>query len=97
MKNRISLMVLTAAFSSLVMVGLFTVQAIAASDVPRMTKEELKEMLDNSNLIILDMRAGKDWKSSEFLIKGAVRENPNDFDSWAMKYPKDKTLVLYCA
>jgi len=69
----------------------------AAVDVPTITKEELKAQLDSSDVIILDVRTGKDWKSSEFKIKGAMRANPNEFDSWAATYPKDKTLILYCA
>jgi len=26
-----------------------------------------------------------------------VREDYRDFDDWSAKYPKDKTVVLYCA
>ena len=62
-----------------------------------MTKEELKAMLGNPDLIIIDVRYGRDWTDSELKIKGAVREDPETFDSWAKKYPKDKTLVFYCA
>jgi rhodanese-related sulfurtransferase len=47
--------------------------------------------------MILDVRKGKDWKSSEFKIKGASRANPKELDKWAETYPKDKTFVLYCA
>ena len=72
-------------------------QMAIAAEVPRMTKEELKAKLDNPDVVIVDVRAGKDWEGSEFKIKGAVRENPAEFSSWAEKYPKDKTLVLYCA
>ena len=72
-------------------------QIAIAAEVPRMTKEELKTKLNDPGLVIVDVRVGKDWKGSEFKIKGAVRENPGDFSSWAGKYPKDKTLVLYCA
>ena len=66
-------------------------------DAPRMTKEELKAMLGNPNLIIIDVRYGKDWTDSDLKIRGAVREDPEAFDSWANKYPKDKTLLFYCA
>jgi hypothetical protein len=72
-------------------------QLAIAAEVPRMTKEELKSKLDNPDVVIVDVRVGKDWKGSEFKIKGAVRGNPAEFSSWAEKYPKDKTLVLYCA
>ncbi len=72
-------------------------QLAMADEVPRMTKEGLKAKIGNSdhNIIIVDVRAGRDWKGSEFKIKGAVRENPAKFSSWAEKYPKEKTLVLY--
>ncbi len=69
----------------------------AADEVPRMTKEELKPLLDNSDVVILDVRWSKDWKGSERKIKGAIREDPKRFKSWAQKYPQDKTIVLYCA
>jgi len=68
-----------------------------STDVPRMTKEELKANLGNPNLIIIDVRLGKDWTSRDLKIKGAIREDPEAVDSWAKKYPKDKTIVLYCA
>ena len=79
---------------SLILMGVWT--ALAA-DVPRMSKEALKERLADPDVIILDVRTGSDWKASEFKIKGAVRESSNNVDSWATKYAKDKTLVLYCA
>ena len=62
-----------------------------------MSKEELNAKLGSSDVMILDVRSGGDWKSSEFKIKGAVRSNPNEFDKWAELYPKNKTLILYCA
>ena len=63
----------------------------------RMTKEELRAMLGSPNLVVIDVRYGKDWTDSDLKIKGAVREDPGAIDSWANKYPKDKTLVFYCA
>ena len=80
------------------MIFMLTQLAIAA-EVPRMTKEELQVKIGNADhdIVIVDVRAGKDWDGSEFKIKGAVRENPAKFASWAKKYSKNKTLVLYCA
>jgi len=73
-------------------------KAIALSDgVPRMAKEELRAMLGSPDLIIIDVRFGKDWTDSDLKIRGAIREEPDDVNSWAAKYPKEKTLVLYCA
>ena len=66
-------------------------------DVPRITKENLKPMLGNPNVIILDVRLLDQWKEAELKIQGARFEDPGEVDSWLDKYPKDKTLVFYCA
>lgn len=71
--------------------------AAAAPETPKMSKEELKGVLGSTELVLIDVRAGKDWDASEIKIKGAVREDPKALDSWAARYPKDKTIVLYCA
>jgi len=78
------------------LIGVLTTFSMAA-DVPRMTKEELKAMLGNPDFIVIDVRTQKDWEKSDLKIAGAVREDPRDIESWAKKYPKEKTLVLYCA
>ena len=75
--------------------GLF-LNAIAA-DIPRMTKDELKGMLDKDDVIVVDVRKGRDWSSSESKIKGAIREEAYQAKTWADKYDKAKTYVLYCA
>ena len=69
----------------------------AEAGVGLMTKEELKTKLDDPALVILDVRAGKDWKSSEFKIKGAAHVEPKAYADWVGSYPKTKTYVLYCA
>jgi predicted sulfurtransferase len=79
----------------LVMTGMSVTQA--GTDVPLMTTDELKAMLDDPDLLILDVRRGKDWKSSEFKIKGATYAKPEAYDEWANAYPKTKKIVLYCA
>ncbi len=66
--------------------------------VPRMTKEELRSLLGNPDVIILDVRLPEEWKRDTLKIQGAVREDPEkDYKVWASKYPKDKTLVFYCS
>jgi hypothetical protein len=75
---------------------LFFTNAFAA-DVPKISKEELQTMLGNPEAIIIDVRAGGDWSANDSKIKGAIREDPGKVDSWMDKYPKDKTLVFYCA
>ena len=66
-----------------------------AEEVPRISKEQVKEMIGHSDTIIIDVRSGKSWDETELKIKGAVREDPTQVRSWIDKYPKDKTLVFY--
>jgi len=76
---------------------LTTLTAVAsAADVPKITAEELSAKLGSPDLIIVDVRIERDWKSSPLKVKGAVWEDFLDVDTWAQKYPKDKTIVLYC-
>jgi len=79
-----------------VILGIFTFTALA-QEVPKITKEEVLGMIGNPDVIIIDVRSGGDWNGSELKIKGAVREDPRNVSSWIEKYPKDKTLVFYCA
>lgn len=62
-----------------------------------MTKEELKGLLGSSDLAIIDVRSINGWNRSDLKLPGAVREDPTDPVSWASKYEKDQSLVLYCA
>ncbi len=75
---------------------LLTSTAIAAN-TDKITKEELRKIMGEDTVLILDVRTGRDWSSSEFKIKGADRVNPKEFNTWSNRYPKDNTLVLYCA
>jgi predicted sulfurtransferase len=81
---------------SLGLVALGSIPAMS-QEIPKMSKEELQKVLDKPNVIIVDVRSGMDWKASTMKIKGAVREEPDQVGSWIDKYPKDKTLVFYCA
>jgi rhodanese-related sulfurtransferase len=93
MRKPILLMVIAMVFA----VAAFFATPAAAQDVKRMTIEELKGRLGNPDLVIVDVRRDGDWKSSNVKIKGAVREDQDKVDAWMNKYPKDKTLVFYCA
>lgn len=66
-----------------------------SAEAPRMSKEELKALLSNPDLVIIDVRYGRDWTHSDVKIQGAVREDPDGLKSWANKYSPDKTIVLY--
>ena len=77
--------------------SLMTAPSFSAGEVATMGKDELKSLLGSNTLIILDVRTGRDWSSSEFKIQGAQRADYRDFEQWSSDHPKDKILVLYCA
>ena len=60
-----------------------------------MKKEELRPMLGKPDVTILDVRVESQWKNSDLKIVGARHENSREVKSWANKYPKESTIVLY--
>ena len=79
---------------SMAILGIYTMTSIA-SEVTRISKEELNSMLGNPDVIILDVDREGNWEDRDRKIPGAVREIPKEIESWMNKYPRDKTLVLY--
>jgi len=65
--------------------------------IPLITKEELKPIMGNADVAIIDVRRGRDWTSSEFKIKGAVYGDPKKITEWNKQFTKETKLVLYCA
>ncbi len=70
---------------------------MALGDVPRMSTDDLKARLGDPGLVVIDVRQDADWKESAAKIKGAIREDYRSASTWASRYSKDKTIVLYCA
>ena len=81
----------------LVLIALAYGGVARADDPHMMTKEQLLPLLGRPDVIIIDVRTNYDWNTSKVKIKGAVREEGMKFGSWMKRYPKDKTIVLYCA
>jgi len=65
-------------------------------EVPRMSKDELKNRLGDPSLVIIDVRIERSYEASEQKIQGAVHEEPADVAAWSRRYDPKKTLVLYC-
>ena len=82
--------------SLLIVLIVFTVAPLFAATVPTMDKDELKSRLGSKNFVILDVRQERDWSTSEYKIKDALRVDRGDL-SITRNYPKDTTIVLYCA
>ena len=73
------------------------VTACESPRVPAMSKEELKSVLGDPSLVIVDVRSAADWNGEERKIKGSLRVDPSLADSLMKTYSKDKTFVFYCA
>ncbi len=71
------------------------VSLVLASEIQRISKEELKSMLGKPEVVVIDVRTLLNRKMRLKQIKGAVREDPDAVKSWAKKYSKEKTIVLY--
>lgn len=64
---------------------------------PRIELDKAKSMLGKADVEFIDVRLKKDYKKAELKVEGAVREHPDKVNEWMKKYPKDKTLIFYCA
>jgi rhodanese-related sulfurtransferase len=58
-------------------------------------QKTIKSWLSDREVIILDVRAPKDWIVSDKKIQGAVRQDPDEVKTWAADLPKNKKIVLY--
>jgi rhodanese-related sulfurtransferase len=81
-----------------VVIAMYAPAVTANTDIPRMTAEQLKKLMDDpkSDVIIIDVRTGSSWTKSNVMIKSAIREDPDNFAAWAKKHPKENSIVLYC-
>jgi rhodanese-related sulfurtransferase len=75
----------------------FSWACAAAPEAPRIDKETVKSWLADPQVVIVDVRFGKDWQDSHTKIKSAVRQDPKEVKTWAASLPKEKKIVLYCA
>ena len=71
---------------------------LSSTHPPRITVEQVKEMLDRGEQVLLvDVRAQGQWASSGHKAKGAVRiENAGDLQELVKTYPPDTPIVTYC-
>jgi hypothetical protein len=68
----------------------------AVPQADKITKEELVPLLGRSDVVVVDLRFGRDWTDATLKIRCAVREDPMKPGMWIDKYPKEKMLVFYC-
>ncbi len=95
--KRVRILLLLAAIAALFLTGMGKSPAGTPGEPARMTVEELKAMMGDPALVILDVRKDSDWEGSGQKIAGALRADPKTPDHWAAGYDRGKTFVLYCA
>jgi hypothetical protein len=85
--------------AGIIFLMIFSSTVFSAADndknVPGISVDQVKQLLNNSDVIIIDVRKYRNWWRSSKKILSAVRENPSKVDQWALKYPKDKSLIFY--
>jgi hypothetical protein len=67
------------------------------STAPKVTKEQIKDLVGKPDFYLLDVRPNEQWRATEVKLPGAVHEDPEDVEGWAEKYPKSARIVTYCA
>jgi predicted sulfurtransferase len=78
-----------------VSIGCVSANTATSKDIAKITVQELRSMLGDPDVIIVDVRHEQQWRAGELKIRGAVHENPDAVGSWAERYQRDKTLILY--
>jgi len=69
----------------------------ATDDIPRITVEELKVKMDKGeDVVILDVRAGREYTESKIRIKGAIRIPIVQLEARSNELPRDKEIIAYC-
>ena len=96
MKAKPILIVFLAALLSLVALAGWSAPPSSVEQVPRLTKEAVKEMLGKPDVVIVDIRYIRQYEQSDKKLPGAVFVQPENFDEFVKNHPqKDKTYVLY--
>ena len=70
-------------------------QDIPYPEIPRISLNEAKDLIGKAGVILLDCRPVEQYKDSEDKLPGAIHEDPMEVKSWAEKYPKDATAIIY--
>ena len=74
---------------------LLTEAPASVEQVPRLTKEAVREMIGKPDVVLVDVRYIKQYEQSGEKIPGAVFVQPENFDEFVKNHPKEKTYVLY--
>lgn len=80
----------------LVLLVFLHMSSTASAMVPTTSIDELRQLLGNPEVVILDVRHPRDWQASNKKIPGAIRIIDGDFTP-IKAAGRDKRYILYCA
>ena len=71
---------------------------LSADDVvPRISVQELKVKMDKGeDVVIVDVRAGREYDDSKIKIKGSIRIPIVQLEARRNELPRDKEIITYC-
>ena len=72
---------------NLLVIGVFFLSSVAAEDAPYITKEELKAILGNPDVVVIDVRHTERLQDSDFMVKGHAgrsRHWCDNGDQWSL-------------
>ena len=81
----------------MILFGWLVSAPVLAEPVSMMSTAELKDRLGDSDTLILDVRFGNDWTGAQEKIPGALRADPRKYQEWVGIFPRNNTIVVYCA
>lgn len=74
-------------------------QSVAAGvpsiQAPAITASELRDVLHQPHVTVIDVRIETDWSSSGSKIPGSIRRDPNNVQAWIDGLDKSKLVVTY--
>jgi hypothetical protein len=75
--------------------GFSAEQGLTISSAPKVTKEQIKELIGKEDFFLLDVRPNEQWRATPVKLPGAVHEDPEDVAAWAYRYQKSAKIVTY--
>ncbi len=73
----------------------YTATFDSVEQVPRLTMDQVKEMLGKPDVVILDVRYIKQFEQSDKKLPGATWVDPEKIADYAASIPRDKTIITY--
>ena len=93
----VSALILTLAVADPSMEASGPEKELAFPEIPRITAKETFLLMGDPDVAIIDARPAEQWRYSDQKLPHAVHEDPFAAESWAHKYRKDQTIIIYCA